>query len=100
MRNSRPASVCAMPSTTPTSSTSPVNTSNSSFRARRGCINRHLIVVEPLRRDQAPPLGLLHRRRSEGGEGVHRARAEDDGCPEDNQPVHQSLLDKGGCEGR
>src|ERR1700742_4401493 len=83
-----------MRSTTPTSSTSPVNTSNSSFATLRGCIDRHLVVAECLRVHEAPAFRMLERCCGHGAERRHRACTEDDRCTKDNQSVDQTLLNE------
>src|SRR5258705_12471042 len=95
MRSSRPASVRSTRSTTPTSSTSPVNIQIAPPSSARRGVDRHLVVPEPSRLDEPPARRIGRPGRRGGAECVERTGAEDEGCPKDNQPVDQRVLDEG-----
>src|SRR6478736_636728 len=96
MRNSRPASVRSIRSTTPTSSTSPVNIQTAPPSSGRRGVDRHLVVPEAPRLDEPPAWCLGRPDRRGGTEGVERTGPENEGCPKDNQTVDQCALHEGG----
>src|SRR5205823_10472155 len=90
-RSSRPASVRSTRSTTPTSSTSPVNIQIAPPSSAWRGIDRHLVVPEAARFDEPPAWRIGGPDRRGGAERVERTRAEDDGCSKDNQAVDQCV---------
>src|SRR5688500_17499843 len=93
-RSSRPASVCSIRSTTPTSSISPVNIQIAPPSSAGRGVDRHLVVPEALGPEKTPSGGVSRAGRRHRSKGVQRAAAEDEGCPKDNQAIDQRLLDQ------